>query len=149
VAVDAEELPLLLSSGLLAGRDERQPLDRVRMQKAIFLVTRRGQRAWRELYPYEPYDWGPYSRRLAADLDSLRARGLLRTEPVPGHRYGRYVTTERGERWARQLLAGLSPAEVAFLRAVRKYVTSKSFSNLLREVYAAYPEFATESKFQG
>jgi len=36
-----------------------------------------------------------------------------------------------------------------FIRSVRAYVTHKSFTQLLREVYAEYPEFATASQFSG
>jgi uncharacterized protein len=45
--------------------------------------------------------------------------------------------------------ASMNPAETSFIRSVRSYVTSRSFTDLLREVYAEYPEFATASYFSG
>jgi len=45
-------------------------------------------------------------------------------------------------------MSGLPP-EMEFIRSVRAYVTHKSFTQLLREVYAEYPEFATASQFSG
>lgn len=119
------------------------------MQKAVFLCVQRGSDAWKSLYDYEPYDWGPYSRPLARDLVALSNSGLVKTEEVPGHRYGRYTTTAQGEDAASSLLAELAESEQRFLSQVRTYVTSKPFAALLREVYAAYPRFATASKFSG
>lgn len=119
------------------------------MQKGVFLLAQRGSPAWRTLYDYEPYDWGPYSRPLARDLETLLGQRQLILEPVPGNRYNTYNVTPSGERAADNIWAGLNEAERQFVRAVREYVTSRSFSDLLREVYAAYPAYATKSRFAG
>lgn len=147
--VDRCDLTLALISRAAQGPDERYPLDRIRLQKAVFLLTRRGSPDWRSLYRYEPYNWGPYSSQLVADVDSMMYRGLVEVEDVPGSRYGRYATTPRGEAESIEVWAGLEPAEASFIRSVRAYVTGRSFAQLLREVYAAYPGFATASQFTG
>ncbi len=142
------DLPLLLASDCAAEGQDKFPLDRIRMQKAIFLLTQRGSEGWRDLYTYRPYDWGPYSRALASDIDVLIETGNLEIEPFSGNRYGSYTATDSGEQRATQVWSRLDAHEKTFVRNVRKYVTSASFNKLLREVYAAYPEFATKSRFQ-
>jgi uncharacterized protein len=147
--MDPIDLPLLLSSAFVGTPDEQFPLDRVRMQKAVFLLVKGGYSDWSDLYDYKPYDWGPYSRTLARDIDVLVSRHNLKIEQARGSRYGRYAATSRGEALAAAAWQGLRDGEQEYLRRVRRYVTSKSFSHLLREVYAAYPQYATESRFQG
>lgn len=142
-------LPLLLCSSQAGQADGAYPLDRIRMQKAVFLLTMRGTATWNGLYPYRPYDWGPYCRELVDDLRDLAASGHMRTSTAAGSRYGRYTLTELGQQAADQLWARLPPDEQEFLTTVRAYVTSKDFNALLREVYAAYPEYATESRWSG
>lgn len=139
----------MLASSLAHQGPEPFPLDRVRMQKAVFLLVQRGSQEWHRLYDYAPYNWGPYSRALTVDVDDLAARHLMAIEGVQGYQYGRYVTTPAGDQAASASWVRLSTAEQHFLRQVRSYVTSRSFNDLLREVYAAYPEFATESRFTG
>jgi len=140
-------LPLLLCSAQAGQADGAYPLDRIRMQKAVFLLTLRGSERWNGLYPYRAYDWGPYCRELVDDLRGLAAAGHMRTSATAGSRYGRYTLTEQGQQTADQLWAQLPPDEQEFLTTVRSYVTSKEFNVLLREVYAAYPEYATESRW--
>lgn len=147
--MEPADLPLLLASDVARSDREIYPLDRIRMQKAVFLATQRGATGWSELYRYAPYDWGPYSRDLANDLDALVFRRTLRTEQLPGSRYSTYRTTASGEERAQSIWDGLTRAQQDFVRRLRRYVTAKSFNHLLREVYAAYPEYATESRFRG
>jgi uncharacterized protein YwgA len=142
-------LPLLLCSAQAAEDEGDYPLDRVRIQKAIFLLTRRGSANWHDLYEYEAYDWGPYCRDLVQDLRSMSANGLLRVGQGPGLRYGRYALTKQGEDLAHLLWRQLDDHERRFIKMVRRYVTSKDFNSLLREVYAEYPEYATESRWAG
>lgn len=143
------DLPLLLASGLTAGQPERFPLDRVRMQKAIFLLSQRGSDKLRSFYSYRPYNWGPYSDALTEDVRNLQSQGKLTVVNDPANRYGRYIATTSGEADAALAWDELNTAERSFLIDVRSYVTGSSFQKLLREVYAAYPEYATASHFQG
>jgi uncharacterized protein len=138
-------LPVLLCSDEIGQAGGRYPLDRIRMQKAVFLLTRRGTFSWRDLYSYEPYDWGPYCRVLTEDLRALAAKGLVRVAPAGGSHYGRYILTQKGQQLASVVWPRLHDEERAFLCSVRSYVTNKDFNSLLREVYNAYPEFATNS----
>lgn len=146
---DPEDLPLLLAAHESAADDGQHPLDRVRMQKGVFLLTMGGPARWHSLYEFRPYNWGPYSTGLAHALDRLREDNLLRTAPVPGSRYGRFVTTGRGQEHATAVWEHrLSTAERQFVRDVRSYVTSRNFDRLLQDVYREYPEYATETLFR-
>ena len=109
----------------------------------------RGTSRLRELYSFRPYNWGPYSGGLARDLDSLVRENKLTIKPAAESAHGRYETTVFGEEAASAVWQGLVPEEQKFIRAVRTYVTHKSFNHLLREVYAEYPAYATKSRFAG
>ena len=148
MTVDRRYLPLLLASDRFAPTSEREPLDRLRLQKGVFLLERRGPSAWHSLYVYVPWDWGPFSKDLAVDVNGLVQRGLLEEEPVQWHRYPRYRTTAAGEDKLDVLDPHLTEHEGEYVQKVRAYVTSRSFSQLLREVYNAYPEFAVASRFR-
>lgn len=147
--MDERLLPLLLASDHCASPDEVEPLDRLRMQKGVFLLAMRGRPEWKQSFGFTPYDWGPYSFDLASTVESLLADGLLAKEVVPGRRYSRYRTTQAGERLIAELTAGSPHNERTFICAIRKYVTSRSFARLLREVYKAYPAYAVNSRFAG
>lgn len=143
------DLALVIASDLAAAPEERFPLDRIRMQKALFMATQRGPKPWRTFFDYRPYNWGPYSSQLAGDLDVMSHDDLLRCERQPDWRHPKYATTASGESEAARIWMAMDPGERAFLRQVRAYVTSRSFTELLREVYAAYPEYAVASRFTG
>ena len=142
-------LPLLLASDQFAGESEAEPLDRLRIQKGVFLLQMRGPEDWRDTYPFAPWDWGPFSHALASMVKTLSARGLLEERPVPFRSYAAYRTTAEGEETLAEAARTLTPKERAFIAGVRHYITSRSFSQLLREVYAEYPKFAVNSRFRG
>ena len=147
--MNAIDLPLLLASKVARSGQQLFQLDRIRMQKAVFLFTQSGSADWRDFYAYTPYNWGPYSGALTRNVDLLMSAGRIQTEHVTGSQYPSYETTEVGEVHAQQVWGELSEPERTFVLAVRSYVTSKSFQKLLREVYAAFPQYATKSQFQG
>ena len=147
--MEPSALPLVLATASMGEPGERFGLDRIRMQKAVFLLVQRGAPAWRSLYVFRPYNWGPYSSDLAQDIDRLVGQGLLEAASPAGSRYPRYRATALGEAAASAVISQFGSTEREFLRSVRSYVTRKSFTDLLREVYAAYPSFASASLFEG
>ena len=142
---DRRALPLFLASRSFVAQNETEPLDRIRMQKGVFILTHKGSDGWGSLYSFEPYDWGPYSRGLAADLHSLVADRRMSDNGLPPRRYGSYQTTKWGENLIEDI--GLTDEQRDFISNVRAFVTTTSFTKLLRSVYAAFPTYATESKF--
>jgi uncharacterized protein YwgA len=147
--VDRRYLPLLLASNRFAPSTEQEPLDRLRLQKGVFLLEMRGPEGWRGRYEYLPWDWGPFSRDLAVEVNDLVRHGLIEEKPVQRRRHPRYRTTTAGEEKLDHLVSALANHEKEYVRKVRAYVTSRSFSQLLREVYNTYPEYAVASRFQG
>jgi uncharacterized protein YwgA len=119
------------------------------MQKGVFLLEMRGPAPWHDLYSFHPYDWGPYSRQLQADLGTLLAEELMEKAEYPSRRYRQYQTTALGERKIEDVLASMPTNHNQFVRNVRRFVTTRSFTRLLRDVYAEYPQFAVNSRFQG
>jgi hypothetical protein len=143
---DRRALPLLLASDRFASGDAGEPLDRLRMQKGVFLLQMRGPPRWQQTFAFVPWDWGPYSRELVRTVGELQQADLLEARAVEFREYPSYRTTAQGE----EALAAveISREERAFLRQVRHYVTSRAFKQLLREVYAEYPEYARNSRFR-
>src|SRR2546430_2749854 len=95
--VEPWHLPLLLASDEFASANGPEPLDRLRVQKGVFLLQMAGPSAWRDAFPFKPYDWGPFSRQLAAQVDRLIENNLLYTERVAFHPYPRFRTTTEGD----------------------------------------------------
>lgn len=143
--MDAYFLPLLLASDEVASSDETEPLDRLRMQKGVFLLQQRGPSHWRDLYRYEPYDWGPFSRDLARDVKQLEEQRLLDKVDVSLNRYPTYRSTRIA---SEKIATEFASHERDFARQVRRFVCTRSFTRLLKDVYAKYPQYAVNSRFQ-
>ena len=50
--MERAHIPLLLASEQFAAEHELEPLDRLRMQKGVFLLMERGPESWRDLYSF-------------------------------------------------------------------------------------------------
>lgn len=138
---------------LLAYRGAPDGLDPVRIQKAMFLLKADlGPALPRaEAYTFSAYNYGPMSKQIYADLDELVAEGLVRTVPVSGQSWSRYVASPRG------LVAGEKIAATAAdtnlkaaqkLWEVKQTVANKTFDELLAFVYDRHPEFEERSIFR-
>lgn len=88
----------MMASDVASTGVEAFPLDKIRMQKAIFLVAMRGSERLRGTYQFEPYNWGPYSGQLTSDLRLLVRQELLTVQSGLGRQHGDYSTTPAGER---------------------------------------------------
>lgn len=141
----ADWLLLLLDGEALEAGGTRS-LDPVRVQKGMFLLSKIGPA--RDLYDFSPYHWGPFSRDVYRDLDVLKADGLVRSEPVPGQSWSKFSISAAGSDRARAFAASLDPVQVEWLRKLRRFLTTRSFNKLLRDVYDQFPEFATRSQLQ-
>jgi uncharacterized protein YwgA len=144
--VRSDWLLLLLDRAALGaqGPDE---LDPVRIQKGMFLLSKRGPA--RDLYDFQAYDWGPFSSDIYADLASLTRQGYLTEEKVPGRTWSTYRVTARGHERAMALAAQMRDDHAAWLRQARDFLTTRSFAQLLREIYELYPDYAVNSRFGG
>jgi DNA-binding PadR family transcriptional regulator len=124
-------------------------LDPVRLQKGMFLFAQESDADAEEKYSFIPYNYGPMSAQIYTDLDDLVSEGLVETVPVNGQSWSRYVATDRGRERGRALMSGEVPAPAARrLHAIKRDVASKTFREVLEDVYDRYPDFATKSVFR-
>ncbi len=122
-------------------------LDPIRVQKGMFLFAMNGGVPAAERYTFEPYNWGPLSKRIYVDLEELLATGLVERVPVPGASYTRYRRTQAGN-VAAEGLATATPEPAKVLAAIGSKVRELGFNELLQYVYAQYPDYATKSLFK-
>jgi hypothetical protein len=144
MAVSRADWLLLFLSPDALGLNGEKSIDPVRIQKAIFLLSMRGPK--RDLYQFEAYNWGPFSRDIYADLHSLVEHGLAVSEPVPGRSWFVYKASKQGEKRAAEVAEELGPGTVGWLAQARQFVVSRSFVRLLKQIYEMYPTYAAKSK---
>lgn len=124
-------------------------LDPVRIQKGMFLLSKEGVIPAGEQYSFEPYHYGPYSSELRKDADRLVRQDFADSLPVSGYTWGRYRLTQEGIKYAREVIEQVGPEAARKVYEAKRAVTGKSFADLLRDVYARFPEYAQNSVFTG
>ncbi len=137
--VASEDLILLLADGAEGPYD----LDPVRVMKGCFIISQAGRPAWRTLFQFRPYDYGPFDTRVYNARDALLSDGLLRADR--SGRYDSYTLTDDGEARISEITEELGQHDADWVRSIGRYVTSKSFSKLLDEIYIRWPDFTTQS----
>jgi hypothetical protein len=126
-------------------------LDPVRLQKGMFLFERETPRPPIEKYHFRAYNYGPMSRGIYTDVDSLVEEGLVEEVPVEGQSWCRYRPTSTGVRRGHELLnEGIETdaRSTEFLFQTKASVATMSFDALLENVYERYPPFAAQSVFR-
>lgn len=134
---------LLYLSPTALGLDENRPLTPVQIQKGMFLLTMRGRNE--RLYEFEPYHWGPFSSEIYDDLRILEVQGLVAAEEIPFQNWKAYTSTESGTERAIEIASVLGNRVVEWVASTRSWVTARSFTRLLQDVYSFYPNYATKS----
>lgn len=134
-----EDVLLLLADGATGS----YPLDPIRLMKGAFLVSRLGRPAWRTLFDFRPYHYGPFDSGVYSARDRLVRSGLLDAERVG--RYPRYELTSEGRARVAELERGAAGDHADWFRQIGRYVTTRPFAQLLEEVYERYPDFAVRS----
>ena len=121
----------------------------VQIQKALFLFGQEvGGSLGTQFYSFEPYDYGPFDAAIYVDLRRMTSLGHVRGGWSPGRSWKNYTITGTGREAARELERDADARLAAFLGRIVTWVRGRSFSDLLRSVYAAYPEFAVNSVFR-
>ena len=121
----------------------------VQIQKSLFLFGQEvGGSISTKFYSFEPYDYGPFDAAIYVDLRRMTNEGLVRGEWSPGQSWKSYAITPSGRKAALRLENGANARLTEFLGRIVVWVKGRSFSELLRSVYAAYPEFAVNSVFR-
>src|SRR5215467_5163655 len=118
-----------------------RPLDRVRIQKSLFLFAERSKALGSEKYDFVPYHYGPFSFAIYPDLNRLVEQGLLRLEVEATSTSPRYSLTGAGARAVEDLRHSAPPERLDLLRSLRDWVAERTFSTLLNDVYRLYPQY--------
>ena len=122
----------------------------VQIQKALFLFSQEvGGSIGPEFYSFEPYDYGPFDAAIYVDLRRMMTVGHVRGEWSLSRDWKNYATTNSGRKAALIIENDADARLTEFLGRIVVWVKGRSFSDLLRSVYAAYPDFAVNSVFRG
>jgi hypothetical protein len=121
-------------------------LSPVQLQKALFVLGKEmpGSVAG-NFYDFKPYNYGPFDGAVYQDAEKLEAKGLARI--LSAERWSEYAATPAGLTRADELRAQADPRAMAFLSTVVQWARSLSFSDLVRAIYAKYPEMRAKSIF--
>lgn len=145
----------LLPMALLyaCGGDEIE--GRTRLQKLVFLMEQElDEEVMAALqspdYGFIPYDYGPFSKALYDDLDSLDESSLIEVDEenmADGKVKYTYRLTDDGESWLQDQVDHDKDAEVvhSLAKNLKSDYNDKDLSDLIDEVYAEYPKFAENS----
>lgn len=135
---------------LLHAAEDRH-LDRVRIVKGLFLLSKESPQPLENFYTFYPYLYGPFSNEIYSDLDQLIKENLVALDLNVAPSWSQYRLTDKGVAKARELWKDLSKPIGQKLSEIAKDVLSLSFSQLLTHVYKRYPEYAKESvlNFEG
>lgn len=136
---DRQDIMLLIADGA----NGPFPLDPIRLMKGCFIVDQIGPAEWKGLFAFEPYDYGPFDSSVYRARDDLVGKDLLLRHPAG--RYSQYEISEAGRKRAAMLASSIDKPTADWLRSIGRWVTSKSFTELLREIYARFPDYATKS----
>ena len=112
----------------------------------MFLFARKCGNSPIHTYDFEPYDYGPFSRELYRDLDSLDRDGFIRRNEIPGSNRQVFELTNKGSETVARLFETAPVSEREHLATIKTRVTSLNFTDLLTAVYGEYPEYAGRSK---
>jgi hypothetical protein len=127
-------------------------LDPVRLQQGLFLFSWCPGVPPRSKYAFEPDIYGPISYELDADLDRLAESGQCELVPVKGASWSLYKPNDAMFDQARRILRQAENEDLLDvareLSALKRYVSSVGFGELLERVYTEHPEFAVNSVFR-
>jgi DNA-binding PadR family transcriptional regulator len=138
---------------LLAFEGAPDGLHPVRVQNSMFLVAEDSELdlAPDERYEFVPYNFGPMSKQIYADLEELKAEGLIRRVPVEGQSWTLFQATPRGLEAAQRLVEAMSACDIPVARKlfeIKRLVAGMTFAELVEYVYERYPRFEARSIFR-
>lgn len=138
-------IPLLLAKN--AGEDGIH--GRTRLQKFVFLIQQELEGAVSSRYNFIPYDYGPFSKELAEDMNRLEDEGFIQKQErrVGGNIEHVYQITDEGIDEVNELKKEFVHNEETenLSEELIDEWNSQSLKRLLSYVYYTYPAYAEES----
>ena len=135
---------------LLVIATAKSPVSPVQLQKALFLLGEnltRDQIGTGSFFHFTPYDYGPFDSDVYAEAEQLERERLVQIE-TPAFSYRQYLATDDGRARAEDLKRQLSTDAAVYLEQVVTWVRSRSFNDLVRAIYQAYPHMKANSVFR-
>ncbi len=121
----------------------------VQLQKTLFLLgKRRSKDVGKAFYHFRAYDYGPFDVAVYTDADLLVDDGLVAVNTHGGRSLRYYHLTDDGVAEAKRLARSAPPKALAYLADVVPWAQQLSFNELVRAVYAEYPEMRANSVFR-
>ncbi|RDZ53390.1 hypothetical protein C5B91_20935 [Haloferax sp. Atlit-10N] len=142
----------------LAFVGDENPIDgRTRLQKMVFVVQQElvnsGHLNENQLYEFFAYDYGPFSKELAEDIDQMIEARLLDEEEVEYDDDGNikylYNLEPDGRELVEQELTAKDVEKVVekATQIKERFNGDLSLPEVIDEVYAEYPEYAENSVY--
>jgi len=138
----------LIILSLASGARGPYPLDPIRIMKGAFLVSQLGSPELKKHFAFKPYNYGPFDLSVYETLDQLKKRNLLAEVKEGDSKYPTYSITAEGSTALTTVSSGANEKELSWLKDISAYVTSRSFEDLLTEIYKRFPTYAEKSVFK-
>jgi hypothetical protein len=120
------------------------------IQKAMFLMSAEAPGLVGQFfYNFVAYNYGPFDAQVYHDLDALAGEGLVAATHFPGRSWKLYAVTPAGLEAAARAKLTANRQGVSYLEKVVDWVSSMSFPQLVRAIYAKYPQYKANSVFTG
>jgi hypothetical protein len=127
-----------------------EPMTPAQIQKAMFLMSAEARALVGEsFYEFVPYNYGPFDAKVYHDLENLAVNGLVTTTNFAGRSWKPYAVTPFGVAEAARSKEKANKQGVAYLERVVDWVSSRTFPELVRAIYAKYPQYKANSVFTG
>ncbi len=125
-------------------------LSPVQLQKALFMIGREAPQATgQDYYAFQPHNYGPFDANAYRDAEALARQGLVVITPEPGQSWATYSVSPEGGRRAETASKELSAEVLKYAQDVASWIREMSFAQLVRAIYARYPEYRANSVFRG
>lgn len=120
----------------------------VQVQKIAFLVAQEARKlAPKPFYKFSAYDYGPFCPTIYEDLERFARTGLVAIDKPPSVKVRRYRLTADGLETIQPVIDEQSSPLSDYVTQATEWVTSLSFPDLVRAIYAKYPSFKKNSVF--
>jgi len=123
-------------------------LSPLQLQKSLFIVGQSNLAGLpADFYTFHPYNYGPFCEEVYQDTDTLVKEGMVFSIPVAGQSWAKYAITPRGKDRSKGIRKENNVGLVKYISETVQWVSSLTFSELLRAIYAKYPEYSANSVF--
>jgi len=148
--MDKSTIPLAL-----AKLEDEEPIDgRTRLQKMVFVIQQelmdRQGLSENELYEYFAYDYGPFSKELAEDIDRFLDQDLMserRVEYEDKEKYLYEIEPRGKEAYGEDIEEEVSDELLNLIRDVKDAFNNARLPDVIDYVYENYPEYAENSVY--